>query len=51
MKKRYGFIYVDKDNNGEGTLKKSKKDSFDWYKKVIRTNGEDLSINQFLFIE
>ena len=51
MKKRYGFIYVDKDNNGEGTLKRSKKDSFDWYKKVIRTNGEDLSINQFLFIE
>ena len=45
MKKRYGFIYVDKDNNGEGTLKRSKKDSFDWYKKVIRTNGEDLSIN------
>ena len=51
MKKRYGFIYVDKDNSGEGTLKRSKKDSFDWYKKVIRTNGEDLSINQFLFIE
>ncbi len=45
MKKRYGFIYVDKDNSGEGTLKRSKKDSFDWYKKVIRTNGEDLSIN------
>ena len=43
MKKRYGFIYVDKDNDGNGTLARSKKDSFDWYKKVIATNGEDLS--------
>lgn len=42
MKKRYGFIYVDKDNSGGGTLKRSKKKSFDWYKKVIETNGEDL---------
>ena len=42
MKKRYGFIYVDKDNEGNGTLKRSKKKSFDWYKKVIATNGEDL---------
>lgn len=42
MKKRYGFIYVDKDNEGSGTLKRSKKDSFDWYKKVIASNGEDL---------
>ncbi|WP_347300868.1 6-phospho-beta-glucosidase [Dolosigranulum savutiense] len=42
MKKRYGFIYVDKDNRGGGTLKRSKKKSFDWYKKVIETNGEDL---------
>ncbi|MBB6622432.1 6-phospho-beta-glucosidase [Clostridium gasigenes] len=42
MKKRYGFIYVDKDNNGEGTLARSKKKSFNWYKKVIKTNGEDL---------
>lgn len=42
MKKRYGFIYVDKDNEGNGTLKRSKKDSFDWYKKVIASNGEDL---------
>ena len=41
-KKRYGFIYVDKDNDGNGTLKRSKKDSFQWYKKVIATNGEDL---------
>lgn len=42
MKKRYGFIYVDKDNEGNGTLKRSKKASFDWYKKVIASNGADL---------
>lgn len=42
MKKRYGFIYVDKDNSGNGTLKRSKKASFNWYKKVIESNGEDL---------
>lgn len=42
MKKRYGFIYVDKDNAGNGTLKRYKKDSFDWYKKVIASNGEEL---------
>ncbi len=43
MKKRYGFIYVDLNNEGDGTLKRSKKKSFDWYKKVISTNGEDLT--------
>ncbi len=42
MKKRYGFIYVDKDNEGKGTLKRSKKKSFYWYKKVISSNGEEL---------
>ena len=42
MKKRYGFIYVDKDNEGKGTLARSRKDSFYWYQKVIATNGEDL---------
>ncbi|MER2000979.1 MAG: 6-phospho-beta-glucosidase [Carnobacterium inhibens] len=42
MKKRYGMIYVDRDNEGNGTMKRSKKDSFDWYKKVIESNGEDL---------
>lgn len=42
MSKRYGFIYVDRDDQGNGTLKRSKKKSFDWYKKVIATNGEDL---------
>ena len=44
MKKRYGFIYVDRDNEGNGTLGRSKKKSFDWYKKVIASNGEDLSM-------
>jgi 6-phospho-beta-glucosidase len=43
MSKRYGLIYVDKDDHGKGTLNRSKKDSFDWYKKVIATNGADLS--------
>lgn len=42
MKKRYGFIYVDKDNEGNGTLARSRKDSFYWYQKVIATNGENL---------
>lgn len=42
MKKRYGFIYVDRDNYGKGTLRRTKKKSFDWYKKVIASNGEDL---------
>ena len=43
MKKRYGFIYVDKDNDGKGTLARSRKDSFFWYKKVIASDGTDLS--------
>ena len=43
MKKRYGFIYVDKDNDGNGTLARSRKDSFYWYKKVIASNGTDLA--------
>ena len=43
MKKRYGMIYVDKDNDGKGTLERSCKDSFNWYKKVIASNGEDLN--------
>lgn len=42
MSKRYGFIYVDQDDDGAGTLKRSRKDSFYWYKKVIETNGEEL---------
>ena len=42
MNKRYGFIYVDKDNSGKGTLQRFKKKSFAWYKKVIESNGECL---------
>lgn len=42
MSKRYGFIYVDQDDLGRGTLARSKKDSFAWYQHVIATNGEDL---------
>jgi len=42
MKKRYGFIYVNKDNEGNGNLKRTKKNSFYWYQKVIETNGESL---------
>ncbi|MEI7109024.1 6-phospho-beta-glucosidase [Pectobacterium versatile] len=43
MSKRYGFIYVDRDDRGEGTLARKKKKSFYWYKKVIASNGSDLS--------
>ncbi|MEY8462680.1 6-phospho-beta-glucosidase [Streptococcus merionis] len=39
MKKRYGFIYVDRDNEGNGSLERSKKDSYDWYKQVTTSNG------------
>ncbi len=42
MKKRYGFIYVDKDNDGSGTLERSRKKSFEWYRQVIQSNGEIL---------
>lgn len=42
MTKRYGFIYVDQDDYGNGTMKRYKKDSFYWYKNVIKTNGEEL---------
>jgi 6-phospho-beta-glucosidase len=42
MSKRYGFIYVDLDDFGKGSLKRSRKDSFYWYKRVIETNGEVL---------
>ncbi|MGI6109467.1 MAG: 6-phospho-beta-glucosidase [Eubacteriaceae bacterium] len=42
MKKRYGFIYVDRDDKGEGTLDRFRKNSFYWYKKAIESNGEDL---------
>lgn len=41
MKKRYGLIYVDEDDQGEGTLNRSRKKSFYWYKKIIENNGEE----------
>ena len=43
ISKRYGYIYVDQDDDGNGTRQRRKKKSFDWYKKVIATNGEDLA--------
>jgi 6-phospho-beta-glucosidase len=43
MSKRYGFIYVDRDDQGNGTLARTRKKSFWWYKKVIASNGSDLS--------
>ena len=42
MDKRYGFIYVDLDNDGKGSGRRYKKDSFYWYKHVIETNGSEL---------
>jgi 6-phospho-beta-glucosidase len=42
MKKRYGFIYVNKHDDGSGDLSRSRKKSFFWYKKVIESNGQDL---------
>lgn len=42
MSKRYGFIYVDQDDEGNGTLDRLKKDSFYWYKEVIETNGASI---------
>ncbi|UUD35545.1 glycoside hydrolase family 1 protein [Mycoplasmopsis caviae] len=41
MSKRYGFIYVDLDDNGKGTLERIKKDSFEFYKEVCMTNGQN----------
>lgn len=42
LKKRYGFIYVDRNDDGSGTLERYKKKSFYWYKDVISSNGEKL---------
>ena len=42
LRKRYGFIYVDRNDDGSGTGNRYKKKSFNWYKQVIATNGEDL---------
>ena len=43
MFKKYGFIYVDRDDQGNGTFERKKKDSFYWNKKVCETNGQDLA--------
>jgi 6-phospho-beta-glucosidase len=43
LKKRYGFIYVDRNDDGSGTLNRYKKKSFYWYKNVIETNGDSLN--------
>lgn len=45
MSKRYGFIYVDADDFGNGSYDRFKKDSFSWYQEVIATNGESLYKN------
>ena len=42
MRKRYGFIYVDMDDDENGSMEKNRKDSFYWYKKVIASNEEEL---------
>ena len=44
MEKRYGYIYVDRNDCGEGSLKRYRKKSFYWYKEVIATNGESLFV-------
>ena len=42
MKKRYGFVYVNRDNDDLKDMKRIKKKSFEWYKNVISSNGEVL---------
>lgn len=42
MKKRYGFIYVDRDNDGKGTLERKRKKSFYWYAELIKNNGNNV---------
>lgn len=47
MEKRYGFIYVDKNNDGSGSLQRSKKASFAYYRQIIETNGTDLDYQSY----
>ena len=42
MSKRYGFVYVDRSDDGSGTLARYRKMSFDWYRRVIASNGAEL---------
>lgn len=51
LKKRYGFIYVDRHDDGTGTLERYKKKSFYWYKKVISSNGDIKALNSNIDIE
>lgn len=44
MSKRYGFIYVEIDDHIKGTGKRITKNSFEWFQKVIKTNGKDIKI-------
>jgi len=48
MEKRYGFIYVDRKNDGTGTFEREKKSSFDYYQQIIRTNGRNLEYSKFV---
>ncbi|WP_017473076.1 glycoside hydrolase family 1 protein [Amphibacillus jilinensis] len=48
MEKRYGFIYVDKQNDGSGSLTRKKKASFNYYKQIIQTNGEKIDFTDYL---
>ena len=43
MKKRYGLVYVDMDDFGQGSLKRTPKKSFNWFQKIIATNGAALA--------
>lgn len=45
MEKRYGYIYVDRNDKGEGSLARYRKRSFHWYKRVIATDGAGLNEN------
>ena len=49
MKKRYGFIYVDRDNDGKGSLERRKKKSFNWYKAVLAENGDLSAVSQQVY--
>ncbi len=42
MKKRYGYVYVDQQNDGTGTLKRFTKEPYAWYRRVITSNGQSL---------
>lgn len=49
MNKRYGFIYVDRDNDGRGSLERRKKKSFNWYKEVLAENGDLSAVSQQVY--